>query len=142
MRKCLMPTACVVAVCAAYWVGLRQAAGDDMPSCFVCVEAPQPPICEDCQSSDCPACYQGTCPGNNKACAPNFTCSLQPADGSMGLVLVKYSCFAIEGCKPASGEHCSVPGQIGCIGDGTWHPSSTTYSVPLNNESPCHAVPG
>ena len=141
MRKFLLSTACVIAVCAGYWVGLRQAAADDMPSCFVCEDAPLPPICGNCQGNDCPACDQGTCPGNLKTCHLNETCPLRPANGSLSVTLVKYACFSIEGCKPASGDHCSLPGQIGCVGDGHFQYSSTTFSVPIGSGD-CRYVPG
>lgn len=102
--------------------------------CWVCTPTGPHSSCGNCVSSDCPSCEQGVCLGNEKVCAPNFSCARLHQAGYLTLNYVTYNCFCARGCAPTSGSNCNPP-SVDCAGNpnADWACSSTTFQVPIGD---------
>lgn len=117
------------AIVGAWFLGLEPAMAD---SCYV-QTGTQPSGCE-CTSSSCGECDQGTCPGNERRCAPEVPVfELLEDSGFSSLTLYTYKCFALHSCEPEDDETNCVPGSIGCVASSDYTESTSTYSCPYPN---------
>lgn len=128
-RQKLIAVPFVIAVGSIIGVAYAEYANSP-PQCWVETAEGSDPCAPCTDISNCPACDQGTCPGNIKICSPPISVwELKNEDGYLNLNIVVLNCFSTEGCEPQSGANCgdSTP----CVGNGETQVSSTKKSFPL-----------